>query len=75
MTDEWLQLINDHPHAGKRVRLVVGTTPDMVQGMTVCGVFMALCEAEDGTRCYAKRSDLAHVTVTPLKQRNKRRSP
>lgn len=71
MTDEWFQLIGSHPLAGKRVRLVAGTTPDMVEGITVNGVFMALCEAEDGIRCYAERSDLARVTLTPLQRRKR----
>jgi hypothetical protein len=67
------QIIGDHPHAGKRVKLVEGTTPEHVQGITVGGMFMALCEDEDGQRYYAKRSDLAQVRLEPLERKRKRR--
>lgn len=66
MSDYDFQLIGSHPHAGKRVRLVPGDTPDKIQGMRVAGVFMALCEDEDGQRYYAERKHLAQVTITPL---------
>lgn len=68
------EIIGDHPHAGKRVRLVEGSAPGTVQGVTPPGSsFMALVEDEDGVRYYAGRSDLGRVTVTPLGPRRRGR--
>lgn len=71
--NEEFQLIAPHPHAGKRVKLVQGSTPDMVEGITVGGVFMALCVDEDGQRYYAERAHMARVRLESLARKRRRR--
>lgn len=73
MTSEEFQLIAPHPHAGKHVRLVQGSTPEMVEGITVGGMFMALCEDEDGQRYYAERAHMARIRLEPLGKQKRRR--
>lgn len=66
------EIIGNHPHAGKRVKLVEGSAPDTVQGVKLpTRPFMALVEDEEGTRFYAGRDDLGRVAVTPLGPRRR----
>jgi hypothetical protein len=63
------EIIGDHPHAGKRVRVVEGSAPGMVQGTRPVGggAFMALVEDAEGNRYYAGREDLGRVeAAAPL---------
>lgn len=59
------QLTNDHPHIGKRVRLIPGDLPDSVQGIMIGTIFMARCEDETGQHYYATEAQLRYVR-TPV---------
>lgn len=65
-----VELIGDHPHAGRRGYLVAGATPETLQGIRVNGVFMALVRFDDndGGSCYAQRQHI-RVIQEPRKER------
>ncbi len=61
---DYVEIIGDHPHAGKRGKLVAGTAPETLQCVRLpSGEPMALIEFDDGEgRCYAARRNLRIVS-------------